>query len=103
MLLLLSSTADNASAASAGHRSQYSRMASSSGLADGSQAGSGPGKNAAAARAAELEPYVQDACAEMAAAVAAHLRQQLERLGEPQGGASGAPRAEQVGSQTLTL
>jgi len=78
-------------------------MASSSGLADGSQAGSGPGKNAAAARAAELEPYVQDACAEMAAAVAAHLRQQLERLGEPQGGASGAPRAEQVGSQTLPL
>ena len=103
-LLLLSATDSPSStatsaAAAAGYRSQYGRMASSSGYhagGGGSSQGGASGKNIASARAAELEPYIQDKCAEMAAGVAAHLRKELERLGEPQQGAAGAAKAEQV-------
>ena len=102
-LLLLSTTdgpSSTATSAAGGYRSQYGRMASSSGYHVGgggsSQGGGASGKDVASARAAELEPYIQDKCAEMAAAVAAHLRKELERLGEPQQGAAGAAKAEQV-------
>ncbi|KAG1666478.1 hypothetical protein FOA52_004860 [Chlamydomonas sp. UWO 241] len=47
-----------------------------------------------ASRAAELEPYVQDACAEMAAGVASRLSAQLSALGTPRDGALGTHAAE---------
>jgi hypothetical protein len=52
--------------------------------------------SAAAARAAELEAYVQDKCSEMATSIAAHLRAQLNQFQVLPEGAAGAADAEQV-------